>query len=128
MIRIVLCFLAAWSLASVSATAAEAKPVPSLGTVLHDLRDFLPEAEKTAGSADDPIPAFSVKPDGYWKGYKSFNVGGSGFLSRKEIKAVTVDLIKTLREHYPDQYAEIDSDGSDTITAAKLTAYNNSKH
>jgi hypothetical protein len=125
MTRILACLLAALLPAlawAADPAAADAKP-PPIGELIHDLRDFLPETESKAGSAADPIPAFSVKDDGYWRKYRPYNKNGTGCLSRTEIIAIVADLEKTLRSGYPEVYAAIDSDGDDTITTAKFNAY-----
>ncbi len=109
-----------------AAPAPTAKP-PPVGELIHDLRDFLPESESKVGKADDPIQAFSVKEDGYWRKYRSFNKNGTGYLSRTEIIALVADLWKSLRINYPEVYSEIDTDGDDTITAAKFSIYLNKK-
>jgi hypothetical protein len=112
--------------AAPDAPAPNAKP-PPVGELIHDLRDFLPESESKVGNADDPIQAFSVKEDGYWRKYRSFNKNGTGYLSRTEIVALVADLVKSLRVNYPEVYSEIDTDGDDTVTAAKFSAYLNKK-
>ena len=122
----ILCLLALQCVASAEAVD-KPKPVPTLGTLIHDLRDFLPESESKIGNADDPIPAFSTKDDGYWKGYRSYNKNGTGYFSRTEIIALVADLEKSLRVNYPDTYAEIDTDGDETITLAKFNAYMSKK-
>jgi hypothetical protein len=103
-------------------TAADMKP-PAVGELIHDLRDFLPESESKQGKPDDPLPAFSTKDDGYWKKYRRYNKNGTGLLSRTEIIVLVADLAKSLRVNYPEVYADIDTDGDDTITEAKFSAY-----
>jgi hypothetical protein len=108
-----------------AATAADAeeKPVPAAGVLIHDLRDFLPEIGSSEGKADDPIPGFSCKPDGTWSKYKAYNKNGSGYLSRVELAAIASDLTKSLRERYPEIFADLDTDGDEKITNAELQAY-----
>ena len=97
---LILTFLAAHL--TVAAEASDAPKPPPVGTLIHDLRDFLPESESKNGNPDDPIPGFSCKDDGYWKGYRSYNKNGKGYLSRNEIKVLVADLVKSLRVNYPD--------------------------
>ena len=109
------------------AAGAPAKP-PPVDELVHDLRDFLPESERSRGSPDDQIPAFCVKPKATWSHYASYNRNGSGYLSRTELRAIVADLVNQLRDAYPDVYGAIDSDGHDTITNAKLQAYLHRQH
>jgi hypothetical protein len=102
-------------------------PPPPVGDIIHDLRDFLPVTESTSGKADDPIPAFSTRDGAYWTKYRRYNTNGTGNLSRTELIAIVADLEKSLRVNYPEVYAAIDTDGDDTITLAKFSAYLNSK-
>jgi hypothetical protein len=90
---------------------------PALGTVLHDLRDLMPLVEQKTGNADDPVVS---AVEGYWTGYKSYDVNHDGKLSRTELLAVTQWLQKQLRENYPDTFAELDTDGDEHITNAEL--------
>jgi hypothetical protein len=119
-----LCVLLAVSCGlSAADQAPEATPLESAADIIHDLRDFLPETESNSGHADDPIPGFSIKPGSYWTKYKPYNTNGSGCLSRTELLAIVADLTKALHEHYPDEYAAIDTDGHETITNLKIQAY-----
>jgi hypothetical protein len=115
-------FLAAllWlSAVAIPADEAKDKPVPSADSIVHDLRDLMPEVEKKTGNPDEAIPAFSVT-EGFWAKYKPYDKHGAGCLSRSELALICADLSKTLEEHYPDVFAAIDTDGDEKITNAKL--------
>jgi hypothetical protein len=103
------------------------KPVPPVGSIIHDLRDLMPELEKKTDQPDAGIPAYSVKT-GFWTGYASYDLDHDGLLSQKELAAVIADLKATLREHYPDTFAAMDTDGDDQITYAEFKAYQAGKH
>jgi hypothetical protein len=115
------------ALAPTAETAAKPRPVPQLATIVHDLRDLLPELEKKTGKPDEGIPAWTVR-SGFCTAYADYDLDHDGLLSQKEIAAVCADLKTALREHYPDTFAQMDTDGDDQITYKEFQAYMAGKH
>jgi hypothetical protein len=115
------------ALAPAEEPASKLKKVPEVGTILHDLRDLLPEVEKKSDKPDEGIPAWSVR-SGFLAIYAAYDLDHDGLLSHTEIVAVCTDLKAALREHYPDTFAQIDTDGDDQITYKEFKSYQSGHH
>jgi biopolymer transport protein ExbD len=79
------------------------------------------DPEKTPDT--DKQLQISVKDDGTWRNYRAYNKSGTGYLNRNELNVVVADLKASLRVHYPDIFAAVDTDGDEAITGAELRAY-----
>jgi hypothetical protein len=107
--------------AAKAAPGGELKVMPA-GAIVHDLRDFMPFADPAQGKPEENLHNFSVT-EGYFTGYKAEDSDGDGYLSRGDVIRIVGKLEKMLREHEPDTFAAIDTDGDEKISPAELKAY-----